>query len=358
MRLESVTFCVTDSCNFSCHYCSQKKGKQIIDPVLTRQAIDFFLPFLKNCSYVNFYGGEPLLAFDRIRYAVNHIEKKKKELKKKIFYSISTNGSLLTDDKLRFLDKHRFSILLSFDGLAQDITRKKGSFRKLVSIIGKIKKYDNLDCHVNAVFTSDTVELISASLKFLMDAGVPDIFFSLSTLPPWNATSLNALRSELGNLNQYALEYFKKNGELIVSSYSSEPSSGLFGCFAGKDRLALTPEGLVWGCHVLAQRFKDEKTNAIFEKYCFGKFADLKRNFSRLYERTIVQYKHLSQNHFYSNKKSCLFCSSLSVCRICPFEVAKATGEIGKIPDWICECNHILYQARKDLREKLNQPLN
>ena len=47
----------------------------------------------------NFYGGEPLLAFDKIKKIIYILEYKNKKIKKNIHYSMTSNGSLI-DNKI------------------------------------------------------------------------------------------------------------------------------------------------------------------------------------------------------------------------------------------------------------------
>ncbi|GAG37798.1 unnamed protein product, partial [marine sediment metagenome] len=86
---------------------------------------------------------------------------------------------------------------MSFDGLAQDVLRKKGSFKKTVSIIEELLNYPNIDIEINSVFTPTTVDYLSESIKFIMDLGVPSIHFSFSIIKPWNQASLLKLENEM-----------------------------------------------------------------------------------------------------------------------------------------------------------------
>jgi uncharacterized protein len=102
------------------------------------KAVRFFYPFFDEEVIIFFYGGEPLLAFDNIRYAVSFLEEKNREGGGKLDFYITTNGSLVTDEMLHFFDSHEFSIMLSFDGLAQDIGRKPGSLVPSRELIQRI----------------------------------------------------------------------------------------------------------------------------------------------------------------------------------------------------------------------------
>ncbi|MFQ6037317.1 MAG: radical SAM protein, partial [Candidatus Aminicenantales bacterium] len=103
MELSSLTLFVTNACNFDCVYCYQKKGRNTIEHRTLERALDFFLPFLTRYPHINFYGGEPLLAFDRIVQAVHYCESQANRSRRRFRYSITTNGSLVDDEVLGFL---------------------------------------------------------------------------------------------------------------------------------------------------------------------------------------------------------------------------------------------------------------
>jgi len=68
------------------------------------------LPHLTENYYLNFYGGEPLLSFELIKQTISLLNNANKESGKKSDYSITTNGSLLSDEIIQFLDEHKFSV--------------------------------------------------------------------------------------------------------------------------------------------------------------------------------------------------------------------------------------------------------
>ncbi|MCP5053682.1 MAG: 4Fe-4S cluster-binding domain-containing protein, partial [bacterium] len=70
MKLSQLAFIVTDACNFHCTYCPQQKESTYMKPSTIDKALPFFYPYLDKDAVVTFFGGEPLLAFDTIKYAV------------------------------------------------------------------------------------------------------------------------------------------------------------------------------------------------------------------------------------------------------------------------------------------------
>jgi uncharacterized protein len=111
-------------CNYSCEYCVQRFVPH--ENENTTSKIESFLDKIyKNFDFgldgigkeIQFWGGEPLLYWDTIL----PIAKSLKENFSKISFSIITNGSLLTKEKVDILDELGFSIAISHDGPGQSV---------------------------------------------------------------------------------------------------------------------------------------------------------------------------------------------------------------------------------------------
>jgi sulfatase maturation enzyme AslB (radical SAM superfamily) len=146
--------------------------------------------------YVVFYGGEPLLAFSLLKGIVDFLNTSSRTLNKTPRFSITTNGSILDDEVIEFLGKHRFSVVLSFDSLAQCIHRESGSCQSIQSNLLKLVACSGVDVEVNSVFTPKSIALFSQSIQFLLDLGTPKIRYSLSNIEAWNTEALKCLERE------------------------------------------------------------------------------------------------------------------------------------------------------------------
>ncbi len=111
---------ITDCCNFSCPYCFQ--GQEKLNNIISKEVIDKFVKILSQNKMVNkleiqFAGGEPLLATDKIIYLYEQIQKKGISSD----YSIITNGYYLTQDNINLLDKiENLSYQITIDGLEEN----------------------------------------------------------------------------------------------------------------------------------------------------------------------------------------------------------------------------------------------
>ncbi len=154
-RISQLVLQVTQKCNLRCSYCvysgtyeNRVHSNAEMDFETAKRAIDFHHEHSDELDEVTvgFYGGEPLLRLDLIKDCVNYISNKIEG--KKISYSITTNGTLLDYDTMKFLIDNNFNVLVSLDGPKKehDENRKfangKGSFDTIMNNISRIKQYN------------------------------------------------------------------------------------------------------------------------------------------------------------------------------------------------------------------------
>jgi uncharacterized protein len=108
-------------CNYSCSYCNQ--AGSAADASVTRTAdADSFLRSLGKWlhgapSRVEFWGGEPLLYFAKLRRLVPSLRERFPDAE----FSIITNGSLLDEEILAFIERWDLFVSVSHDGPGQHL---------------------------------------------------------------------------------------------------------------------------------------------------------------------------------------------------------------------------------------------
>ena len=244
-------------------------------------------------------------------------------------------------------------MVLSFDGLAQDINRKKGSFQKTVLAIQELLKYPNIELETNSVFTHDTIEYLSESIELILKLGVSGINFSLSVIDPWDRSSLVRLNDEMTKLVRIVRSHDKRNGHIPVVNFREENGKGIFYCAAGQDRLAVTPEGKVWGCYLFPDYFYGKESLPDYKKFSFGDLDNFISNHRKIFPRISSNYARLSMDNFSTAQIKCLFCSDLENCTVCPINASFSGSPLGKIPSHVCEIQKILINQTKAFRKNI-----
>jgi sulfatase maturation enzyme AslB (radical SAM superfamily) len=361
MEIRNLTFIVTDDCNFNCSYCTQKKEKKTINNTTIETSIDFFYPYLKTGEriFINFYGGEPLLAYDKIKHALRLLTEKNKQEQKQFVFAMTTNGSLLTGEILDFFSNYNFVLVLSFDGLAQELGRKKFTLSLMEELIKKIQTYTNIRFEINSVFTPQTIDLFSKSMRFILEQGEPDVTFNIVSTEDWTPAQFAALKNELQQFNDFMAHFYKETDRMPVLNFRSattkeEKKRGIFNCSAGRNRAAITPEGKVWGCHMFHDYFNSVAGHVEYGDYCFGTLDDFIANYDTRYPDILANYAELRQDFFQVEEAPCFLCEEIEGCAICPVNAAFTSGSLGKITRCRCELEKIQRDALRDFREKIS----
>lgn len=152
-NLRDLVLQITRKCNLDCSYCiysGKFKGmnprfNESMDRETIKRSIDFFASHsdrTPECS-ISMYGGESLLEFPLIQYAVSYARKRFKD--RKIKYIISSNGTNFSEKVLEWLAENPdVSVAVTLNGNYHDETRRtlngKGSLDIILKHIDHIKK--------------------------------------------------------------------------------------------------------------------------------------------------------------------------------------------------------------------------
>lgn len=155
---------VTEACNLRCSYCAyggtyefqrdHGTKKDLMDFETARKSIDYFLDELVNPDKMNhlpsqvtmgFYGGEPLIHWQLIKQCMEYARSKPNFKRANAGFSITTNGTLFTDEIIDSFAENRVAVALSLDGPEEvhDRLRQyssgKGSWAILMKNLAKIR---------------------------------------------------------------------------------------------------------------------------------------------------------------------------------------------------------------------------
>ena len=149
---------ITEDCNLRCKYCifsgnyeyMRHHSPKKMTLECAKKAIDYFMQIVSDSKeytpdqqpIISFYGGEVLLEYEMIKEIVKYV----RTLDTKVIFAFTTNGTLLTKEKINFFVEHNFMISISLDG-PKDINDKnrvfpneKGSFEVVYSNILSLKE--------------------------------------------------------------------------------------------------------------------------------------------------------------------------------------------------------------------------
>jgi len=341
-EISSLTLVLSDTCNFSCPYCPQTRGKNTLRFEDIAAFLDFLQPRLARETQLGFYGGEPLLSWPLIKKTVAYAAK---NFAGKFRFTLTSNGSLLKPEHILFMKKHRFELLLSYDGLAQK-KRDAGSVAAVEAALENLQRIYPAGYVINSVFTPRTAPLLAASMKEMLRRGHTRLRYALDQCVPWTKKDLAILKTQLGLLIAMAKKQRQQTGRMPLENFAANGEKGIFACSAGHNRLALLPDRTVWGCTLFFDLLGQDAANPDYTRYCFGKLKEFKALPVRALAAKAASYAELRQDYFFSEKKElCGLCADLESCAVCPAVAALATRIPGVIPSWTCRIRKITRAA-------------
>jgi len=291
-----VDFVLTERCNLSCDYCYIKtKKNRSLSLKTAKKAIDWLLkrPISGTSDFrINFYGGEPLLEFQLIKDIFYYAKNKTLNTKRKITFSITTNGLLFDDKVAEFWKENNFCTLLSCDGkkIAHDLHRKmadgNGSFDAISSNI-KLILDSSINKEVRMTVTPQTIEKIVESVQYFKEVGFKRIDVFYDGLSSWKKDELLIAEEQFYLLGDYYIEQFFSGNyteiplfenripsQLLKNNYEEKKDAS---CGAGKVKIAIGCDGTIYPCQMFATTINDADKFSIGN--VFTGFDEEKRKF-------------------------------------------------------------------------------
>ncbi len=193
-----LIYILTYNCNFRCKYCDINKHVNNISKKVIDQSLIFLEKNNFNIEKVKFFGWEPLLKKDYIKYIVTNFPKNVK----KNFY-ITTNATLIEENFMLFARNNNIKLTFSIDWNSKTIwiNRITKWWKDLSNIIIKNTKKYNDFIRINQVITSNNSKDFFANFKFIYDLWVRKFNFLPEYYSEWS-------KQWLKNLNKWFNEIF------------------------------------------------------------------------------------------------------------------------------------------------------
>lgn len=265
---------IAHDCNLRCRYCFASTGgfggtRKLMDFNTAKKSIDMLISLSEGRRNleVDFFGGEPLMNFDVVRQTVAYARSIEKEHGKNFRFTLTTNGLMLTDDVIDFINKEMSNVVLSIDGRKEinDKLRVRidggGSYDTIVPKFQKLvagredKEYYVRGTYTryNLDFDKDVLSLYDLgfdqiSVEPVVGPETDDYAIQESDIPAIEA-SYDRLMQELlrrriakkGNFNFFHFMLDLDNGPCAIKR--------LKGCGSGNEYIAITPDGEIYPCH-------------------------------------------------------------------------------------------------------------
>lgn len=364
---------VTQNCNLRCEYCiySGKYRNRIhsnkrMSFATAKKGIDYLINHSKDSRDLNiaFYGGEPVLEFELIEQCVTYINISGKG--KRFHFSITTNGTLLTKDIIRYFVENEFSIIFSLDGpkdvhdSRRHVASNQGSFEYLMDNVKYI--HDTYPEYYGTNVSFNTVIDITKGFKKIdqfisSNELIKNSIFSASAINPNYSTSVKTVSEEylterryedfkvflykfgklqendISKIARYEFDSFLESRmQLVLNTRFELPDTfhHTGPCIPGAFRLFMTVDGDLFPCE------------RVSETSLFAKIGNIDTGIDLSSADRILNIEK------YSSQK-CRNCWAYSFCNVCVACCDDTSGFSSELQDE--ECNRVRIKADEALKD-------
>ena len=284
--VKSLCLMIAQDCNLRCKYCfgdggSYGQERAVMSPETGKKAVDFLIEKSgprKHCE-MDFFGGEPLMNMKTVKAVTEYVHQREKETGKKIKLTLTTNGMLLNDDNIKWLNENDFSLVLSLDGRKEvhDAMRPdvggNGTYDRVVKNFKKCldsRKGGNYD--YRGVYTFLRGTYTKNSMDFTEDVlSMNDAGFDILSMEPvvlkdsplgFTEEDLPRINEEYDRLTEAYMKRHREGKGFFFFHFNMDLSNGpcvakrLSGGGAGHEYFAVAENGDLYPCHQFVGREK------------------------------------------------------------------------------------------------------
>lgn len=223
-QVDSFILGLTEQCNLRCTYCCysgnyiNKRSHNTVS--MSTENVDDILAFIdsftsKHPIKIFFYGGEPLLKYDLVQYTV---EKAHALLGSNISFTVSTNGTTLSKDKIDWLASNNITLALSIDGTEayHDSYRVdaqgNGSYTRVYDALKYIKRtYPEYAKEMSLIMTLASFDKI---------VEIAEAWHNDEVLRDWGLTMMNSLAPNFSKgVDKADYEGVKEFYDILLDTY-------------------------------------------------------------------------------------------------------------------------------------------
>ncbi len=260
-----LTLCLTHDCTLRCRYCyAGRKYAHAMTQETAEQGIETGLAEAirtKRGLDISFFGGEPLLEWELLQHCCDYTARRAAELKVQVRYGITTNGTLLTPERLAWMASRDFLIGLSIDGSSamHDTNRcfadGRGSHELVATALQRMAAIPGLRSKVICVVNPANHRYLREGVLWLHEHYRGRIGLNFDYWSDWSDAQFNSLRQQWERLMWDVTESYRVQLpirleclERALASMNKDNREQCLHCRIGEREIAVSVDGNFFPC--------------------------------------------------------------------------------------------------------------
>ncbi len=260
-------------CNLACRYCFAGQGsfghdRGLMDIRTGKAAIDFLISHSGNRRHVevDYFGGEPTLNMPVVRELVHYAREQARQHDKVIKQTLTTNGTLLDDSTMEFLNTNQVALVLSLDGRREVNDHMRpyaddtGSYDVIMPNLQRaVASRGGQNYYVRGTYTRHHLDF-AADVLHMVDNGFDQVSVEPVVAEPSAPYALHdddlpVLHDQYRQLASAFLARWRQGRPFNFFHFNVDLNQGpclvkrFAGCGAGSEYVAVAPNGDIYPCH-------------------------------------------------------------------------------------------------------------
>ena len=273
--LHALSLTVAQACNMGCGYCYADEGRfggsaRMMSLATAKSAVDRLIAESApgDDIVLGFMGGEPLLNRNVIHAATQYAEESATAAGRRIRFSLTTNGTMITPEDAALFAAHRFSVAVSIDGDRATNDRQRpmhhggGSYDRIIVGLETLRRHGR-PRHLSArVTVTPRSGELAPTLDHLIGLGFDSVGFAAVLTSPdpslaFDREDFERFLNEMIACGRTALARLLAGQHYPFSNFEvalHEIHRGThrpYPCGAGAGYLSANAEGKLYACHRL-----------------------------------------------------------------------------------------------------------
>ncbi len=353
----TLTLCLTHDCNLRCRYCyAGRKYRHAMSQETARRAMDIALAEARrtgNGLDLSFFGGEPLLEWELLQWCFSYLSEHAAGLVVPPRFGLTTNMTLLTEEKLSWLAERDFLLGLSLDGSpAMHNTNRRfasgeGSHAALLPALAWLNAHPRVRTRNVCVVTPNNVHLLAEGVSWLAANYHGTIGLNFDFWSEWSDEQFEVLTEQFRRVVQLIAASYREGikpirvdnvrDKILSHIRSAEQQPNCVHCRIGEREIAVTVDGNFFPCSRLVGEGDAPELN----------FGNVQEGINRAKQNAIIAARG-------NRTPQCLTCSLRHRClNSCGCTNRAASDFLDRVSPFLCCLERLCIEEADAMAEQL-----